>query len=138
MFKSTKPKWSKYKHAPFRIDLPKFQYDQEDAPIPADVLSCFPSDFDDNIWVIDRMDNCYKFTLATNQNGQVVITVVDLDKLKKIFKVKAIFKLELRYINWGVFYGIICNEYFIEVLGRKVDSLYIPNIIPLYNQIYSK
>ncbi|MED6133485.1 hypothetical protein PIB30_028666 [Stylosanthes scabra] len=99
MFKSTKPKWPKYKHAPFRIDLPKFQYDQEDAPIPTDVLSCFPSDIDDNIWVIDCMDNCYKFTLATNQNGQVVITVVNLGKLKKIFKVKAIFNLELRYIN---------------------------------------
>ncbi|MED6212664.1 hypothetical protein PIB30_085687 [Stylosanthes scabra] len=77
------------------------------------------------------MHNCYKFTLATNDNGQRLITAVDLGKVKKVFKVKAIFKLELRYINWGVFYGTMWNKYFREVLGRKVDSLFVPNVISL-------
>ncbi|MED6150675.1 hypothetical protein PIB30_074693, partial [Stylosanthes scabra] len=72
------------------------------------------------------MDNCFEFT-GTTKGGHHLITTVDLGKVKNVYKVKALFTLELRHINWGVFYRIIWDEYFREVLGSKMDSLYVPN-----------
>ncbi|MED6207274.1 hypothetical protein PIB30_034275 [Stylosanthes scabra] len=83
------------------------------------------------------MDNCFEFTLAIAKDKYAItkdkyaITSEDLNKVKLVYNVKANFTLKLRYVSWGVFYGITCDEHFWRVQGKKIDSLYVPNVIPL-------
>ncbi|MED6174934.1 hypothetical protein PIB30_073539 [Stylosanthes scabra] len=53
--------------------------------------------------------------------------------LKQLYgPIKFKFQLELRYIKWGLFYGIVWNETFEEVLGRVDKDLYVGDILPTW------
>ncbi|MED6182590.1 hypothetical protein PIB30_029948 [Stylosanthes scabra] len=80
----------------------------------------------------DSRDNCFKFTLEKKGEKQY-ITSHDLNMLKQLYStIKFEFQLELRYIKWGLFYGIVWNETFEEVVGLVDKDLYVRDILPTW------
>ncbi|MED6149682.1 hypothetical protein PIB30_064814 [Stylosanthes scabra] len=115
------------KEADFEFTLPKRQYDQQDVRIPKDIVNRLKRKYNDTIWVIDSIDNCFQFTLKKNGDKHF-IGAVDLGKMKKVYKIKIIFTMKLSYIGWGLFYGIVRDEHGHEVQPIRVENLYVKNI----------
>ncbi|MED6185131.1 hypothetical protein PIB30_054072 [Stylosanthes scabra] len=128
-FFSTKDKWPTRKEADFEFTVPKRQYHQQDVRIPKDIVNRLKHKYDDTIWVIDSIDNCFQFILKKDGDKHF-IRAVDLGKVKKVYKIQIIFTMRLSYIGWGLFYGIVRDEHGHEVQPIRVENLYVKNILP--------
>ncbi|MED6108204.1 hypothetical protein PIB30_021341 [Stylosanthes scabra] len=132
-FKSTKPYWPKdSKRDIFCLQLTKDKVNQKEFELDDYIIEQLPTESKNVIWIIDSQDNCFRFSLQT-QGEKTFITVDDLNRLKKIYgAIKLEFQLELRYIDWGLFYGIVWNEIFDEVTGRVDKNRYVRDILPTW------
>ncbi|MED6191934.1 hypothetical protein PIB30_005413 [Stylosanthes scabra] len=130
-FLSTKPYWPKdSKKDIFRVKLTKDQAKQKKWKLEYYIVDDLPNHSNNIIWIIDCRDNCLKFTLEENGDKQY-ISSENLNMLKQLYPtIKVEFQLELRYLKWGVFYGIVWNEQFNEVVPRVHSKLYVKDILP--------
>ncbi|MED6207139.1 hypothetical protein PIB30_033055 [Stylosanthes scabra] len=128
-FFSTKDKWKTSEEYEFQCVLTKRQYDQKHVCIPSNIVKRLKGKYDDTIWVIDSIDNCFEFRLDTIGHKRFM-RVADIGKVKKVYKNNTIFTMKLTYIGWGLLYGIVRDEHRHEVQPIKVDNLYLKNILP--------
>ncbi|MED6149646.1 hypothetical protein PIB30_064572 [Stylosanthes scabra] len=132
-FLSTKPHWPKdSKKEIFRVTLTKHKAKQKKWKLEYYILDDLPNPTNNIIWVIDSRDNCHKFTL-TKKGDKRYVSAEDLNMLKQLYPtIKVEFQLELWYIKWGLFDGIVWDEQFNEVASRVVKSLYVKHILPTW------
>ncbi|MED6166193.1 hypothetical protein PIB30_106696, partial [Stylosanthes scabra] len=90
-------------------------------------------------WPKDSKKDIFRVKLTKDQftlerkGEKRYITAHDLNMLKQLYgPIKFEFQLELRYIKWGLFYGIVWNETFEEVVGRVDKDLYVGDILPTW------
>ncbi|MED6191759.1 hypothetical protein PIB30_003562 [Stylosanthes scabra] len=128
---STKPYWPKdSKKDIFRVELTQDEGKQKKFELDYYIVHQLPNESNNVIWIIDSQDNCFKFTLDI-RGEKTFITADDLNGLKKLYgRIKFQFLLELRYTDWGLFYAIVWNESFDEVIGRVDRNRYVRNILP--------
>ncbi|MED6170135.1 hypothetical protein PIB30_027983 [Stylosanthes scabra] len=84
-------------------------------------------------WPKDSKKDIFHVDLTKDEKKgeKTFIKAHDLNILNQMYGTIK-FQLELRYINLGMFYAIVWNEKFNEVIGRMNKNLYVRDMLPTW------
>ncbi|MED6191935.1 hypothetical protein PIB30_005414 [Stylosanthes scabra] len=119
-FVTTRSYWPNRTNATLKFPISQ---NQTDIIVPSNIVQMIKSPHDNLVWIIDQAVNCLEFYLK-KEIGLTWIRGRDLNKINKIYQLETNFKMELTYVDWGVFYFEILDA---NDQPIKIDSSQSPD-----------